>query len=131
MIHRKVIEYLRWLAKPPQLHDVWTYNGVWILNGVTASLLYRNVFVHMFDATFGGMLSGLSAVLLIAFLLHRIGFAIFQALIISVGGMFIAAANWTTVHLELDINISVALTIVGIGISLPLFCRGVEIIRPK
>lgn len=131
MILQKIADYLRWLAKLPHPRDLWTYCGVWILDGVVASLLYRLVFVHMLDATLAGVFAGVLAVSFVAFLLNRMGFPALYALIISSGGMCIAVANWMTIHLDLATGTSIALTLGGLVVSLPLFCRGMETIRPK
>lgn len=127
----KVRKYLLWLLKPPHPRDLWTYCGVWILDGVVTGLLYRMVFTHVVNESVAGILAGLCASLLVGFLLHRMGFSIIHALLITTGSMCIAVANWPTINVGLPTSASVVLTIFGMAISLPLFCRGMEVIRPK
>jgi|SRR3989344_854241 len=131
MTLQKMVDYLRWLAKPPHLRDLWTYCGVWMLDGIAANLPYRHTFVHILDATPAGVLAVVCAILLVALLLNRMGFPGVQALVISLSGMCIAAANWPTINLDLTTSTSVVLTFGGVIASLPLFCRGMETIRSK
>ncbi len=127
----KVREYLRWLLKPPHPRDLWTYCGVWILDGVATGLLYRMVFTHLAAPTIAGILAGTCASLLVGFMLYRMGFKLLHAFLITAGGMCIAVANWPTINIGLSELTTIALTVFGMTISLPLFCRGMEVIRPK
>ena len=123
--------YLLWLLKPPRLHDLWTWCGVWILDGVAAGLFYRLAFIHLLRSTTAGVLAGLCAMFLVALLLNRMGFSKIHAILVSLGGLGIAVANWPTIDIGLSTAISVVLTIGGMIVSLPLFCRGMETIWPK
>lgn len=122
--------FLRWYLKPPNPHDLWTYCGVWILDGVASGLLYRLVFTNFVEVTPAAVLAGATAFLLVAFLLNQMGFGKLHALTINTGGMLIAVANWPTLHVDLPATLAILFTVVGLVISLPLFCRGMERIRP-
>ena len=127
----KVRKYLRWLLKPPNPLDLWTYCGVSILEGTATGLLYRVVFTHVAEPTVAGILAGTCALLFTAFALKLLGFLAVHTLLISLGGLCVAVANWPTINVGLTTSTSIVLTIFGIAISLPLFCRGMEVIRPK
>ena len=126
----KIKDYVGRYLKPPNPRDLWTYCGVWILDGVTTGLLYRLVFTSFMEGVAAAILADMTAFLLVALMLNRMGFSKLHTLIINVGGMLIAVANWPTLQVGLSTAVAIVFTIFGLVISLPLFCRGMETIRP-
>jgi len=129
MYRERLRTYLHWLLQPPHLGDLSTFCGIWVLNGIFASLLFRFFFSRIFESTEAEILAGICSISIVAYLLSNLGFTAMHAYVISVGGMCIALVYWPTISLNFSTSSSIALTTFAIIISLPLFCRGMELSR--
>lgn len=127
MFFKRFIALISWLLQPPKnLKHLWTYSGVWCLQGAVTGSLYHFILSKLLESRYGWWFAGIVAILVTTLLLKIMGFRVLAALLVSVGSMCIAIACWPTFHLELSEPVAIGFAIFGILISLPLFCRCME-----
>jgi len=127
------LESVRMLQKyPPRFHDIWTYAGVACMCGVFTGII-RGVIMYPLMRGYHNdtriMAAAALTFCLVWLMLKKMG--LHSSFFMTVGGVCMGVPFWPTYRLTfMTPLLDVCMFVFGVCVSLPLFMREIQSIRP-
>lgn len=126
-----IAHYILWVMRPVPFKDVWTWGGLCICSGVFGSLYHSLLFSVFFEGGVAWWLAVAASYLTTVTFVMMLGFLRVSAIVVCAGAMCVAVVIWPTFAAGLSDIMQTVSLFVGTFISLPLFGREMERIRPE